>query len=271
METCTVDDSPRESAERSGILLPMQIDPVQEWQRLTTAYREKSPEELVELARDIADLTETAQQALRSEMRSRGLGDPETARSTPESQPSPKQSRRASVLLTNPPSDPVNNAALGAFGARTPQLVPDTPDTHDEADGPHDYTWKTPLCECETNEQAQQLIEALQQAGIDGWVEHPGGYRSSALEYPRVLVAADQLDQARVIAANPIPQQIVDESKEEIPEFVEPKCPKCGSDDVVLEGVDPENTWRCERCDAQWTDSMPKTEDGYPAAAKKPS
>ena len=247
----------------------MQMDPVQEWQRLTAAYREKSPEELLELARDFADLTEAAQQALRSEMRSRGLGDPERPQSAPQSQlfskePNPVPPPR------NAASDPVDNIAFGAFGGRMPQLVPDTPDSH-EADGPHDYTWKTPLCECETTEQAQQLIEALQQAGIDGWVEHPGGYRSSALEYPRVLVAADQLDQARVIAAQPIPQQIADELKEEIPEFVEPKCPKCGSDDVVLEGVDPENTWRCEQCDAEWIESMPKAVDGTPAAAQKPS
>jgi hypothetical protein len=39
----------------------MQIDPVQEWQRLTAEYREKYDGELLELARDYADLTEPAQ------------------------------------------------------------------------------------------------------------------------------------------------------------------------------------------------------------------
>ena len=86
----------------------------------------------------------------------------------------------------------------------------------------------------------------------------------SGLGYPRVLVAADQLDQARAIAAQPIPQEIVEEEKEEVPEFVEPKCPKCGSDDVVLEGVDPENTWRCEQCYEQWTETSPATADESP-------
>ena len=53
----------------------MQADPIAEWQRLTEHYREMSDEELGELACDFDDLTETAQQVLRSEMRSRGLGD----------------------------------------------------------------------------------------------------------------------------------------------------------------------------------------------------
>ena len=70
-------------------------------------------------------------------------------------------------------------------------------------------------------------------------------------------VAADQLDQSQSIAAQFVPQKIVEDATEEVPEFVEPKCPKCGSDDVVLEGVDPENTWRCEQCDEQWTESAP--------------
>jgi ribosomal protein L37AE/L43A len=100
----------------------------------------------------------------------------------------------------------------------------------------------------------------------------PGGpasgtrYRSASLASPRVLVAADQLDQARAIAAQTNPQEIVEEEKEEVPEFVEPKCPKCGSEDVVLEGVDPENTWRCEQCDEQWTETSPANPEESPKA-----
>jgi ribosomal protein L37AE/L43A len=252
----------------------MQIDPVLEWQRLVAEYRQKSPEELLELAADFADLTEPAQQALRSEMRSRGLGDPESARSAPEPQPTPKEPPQAPLPLRNAPwaGDPVD-IAFDSFPVRVPELVPDTPDTEDKVDGPHDYTWKTVLCECETSEQAQQLVEALQKAGIDGWVDGPRSSAYSSYAYvdipnPRVLVAADQLDQARAIAAKPVPQEIVEEEKEEVPEFVEPKCPKCGSDDVVLEGVDPENTWRCEQCGEQWTETLPKTEGDAPKAAQ---
>jgi formate dehydrogenase maturation protein FdhE len=72
--------------------------------------------------------------------------------------------------------------------------------------------------------------------------------RSRNLGDPRVP------DHALKIAAQPIPQQVIDESKEEIPEFLEPTCPKCGSEDVVLEGVDSQNHWRCEACNAEWSD-----------------
>jgi ribosomal protein L37AE/L43A len=252
----------------------MQIDPVQEWQRLAAEYRQKCDNELLELARDYADLTEPAQQALRAEMRSRGLGDPENPKSVAALRSAQSEPTQPPLPLKNAPwaGDPVD-IAFGAFGATAPEPVPDTPDEEGEDDVPHEYTWKTPVCECETSEQAQQLVEALRKAGIDGWVDGAGSrsrYSMSSLDYPRVLVAADQLDQARAIAAQPIPQEIVDDEKEEVPEFVEPKCPKCGSDDVVLEGVDPENTWRCEQCDEQWTETPPQPEGEAPEAAKNP-
>ena len=46
-----------------------------EWRRLTEHYREMSDGELYELADDFGNLTDTAQQVLRSEMKSRGLGE----------------------------------------------------------------------------------------------------------------------------------------------------------------------------------------------------
>jgi ribosomal protein L37AE/L43A len=245
----------------------MQIDPVQEWQRLTAEYRQKFDNELLELARDYADLTETAQQALRQEMRSRGLRDPANPRA------SVVQEVPQTSFSARPTTDPIEErtadvlseqaAGVPGFGSRMPQLVPDTPEADDKDDGPHEYTWKTFLCDCETNEEAQQLSRVLRQANIDSWIQPAREFgRRSA----RVMVAADQLDQARAIAAQTSPQEIVEEEKEEAPEFVEPKCPKCGSEAVVLEGVDPENTWRCEQCDAQWTEPLPTTADESPKA-----
>ena len=249
----------------------MEIDPVQEWQRLTAEYRQKYDGELLELARDYADLTQPAQQALSSEMRSRGLGDPANPR------PSAAQGVPQANVSPRPATDPIEESAddvlsdhaagLLGLGATMPRLVPDTPDADDQDDGPHEYTWKTPLCDCDTNDEAQQLARALRQAGIDSWIQQASEFgRREA----RVLVAADQLDQARAIAAQTGPQRIVEDEKEEVPEFVEPKCPKCGSDDVVLEGVDPENTWRCEQCDEQWTETPPNPEGEAPEAAKNP-
>lgn len=239
----------------------MQIDPVQEWQRLTAEYREKCDGELLELARDYADLTQSAQQALSSEVRSRGLGDPEKPKSVTAFRSARGEPTQAPLALRNAPSYPEDDIASGgAFGARAPEIVPDTPDASDEDVGSHEYTWKTFLCECETSDQAQQLSEALEQAGIDNWIEHPGTPRGrgATLAYPRVIVAADQLEQARAIAANPIPQDVIDESKEEVPEYVPPRCPKCGAEDPTLESAEPTNHWHCETCDAEWDDPLPE-------------
>jgi transposase-like protein len=76
------------------------------------------------------------------------------------------------------------------------------------------------------------------------------------INYPRILVAADQLEQAREVAARPIPQSIVELSKMPPEEYEPPVCPKCGAEDPLLEGVDPVNSWLCESCDHQWTDAV---------------
>ena len=148
-----------------------------------------------------------------------------------------------------------------------PELVPDAPGDAGDDDA-HDFTWKTFLCDCDTNEDAQDLSAALKQAGLDSWIQRPIEF---GRQYARVLVAADQLEQAQAIAAKPIPKEIVDGKNEEVPDFVEPKCPKCGSDDVVLESVDPANTWRCEQCDEQWTEALPDSADASPDPAKNAS
>lgn len=224
----------------------MQIDPTFEFRRLAEEYHARTNDELAELAEDFADLTEPAQQALRQEMQSRRLGDPSrVSASLNHDHPEPQAANapiRGEELAPDLPSTVL---------ARTPEIVADVNDNDADGASPHDYTWKTVLCDCETTEQAQELAEALRQAGLDSWIQPP---REFGRRYARVLVAADQLDQARTIAAEPISQEIVDDSKEEVPEFVAPVCPKCGASDPVLKGVDPQNTWRCEQCNAEWTD-----------------
>ena len=219
-------------------------------------YRAISDLELQELADDFADLTETAQNVLRSEMQSRGLSDPQNAGHTA---PVPAFARKSSDEPwqgNNVAGDPHTGFSkpTAFFGARQPQLVSDSQNPDAAKDGPHDYTWKDYLCECETQQQALELRDALNQAGIDAWIQSYG------LVYPRVLVAADQLDQARAVAARPIPQEIVDALRGEVPEFTVPACPKCGASDPALEGVDPTNLWRCEQCGEEWNDKSEKAE-----------
>jgi hypothetical protein len=236
-------------------MLPMQADPMLEWQRLTEHYREMNDDELRQLAADFADLTDNAKQALRGEMQSRGLGDPEAPNTaTTNAPPSNVPSAPATAHVEPEPGAEYPGFYAGYFG-RMPDLVPDTPGGADN-EGAHDYTWKTLLCDCDTNDQAQELSAALRQAGIESWVQQP---REFGRRYPRVLVAADQLDQARAIASQPIPQDIVEESQTEAPDFTPPSCPICGAPGPVLEGVDPVNSWKCEQCGQQWTDSEPET------------
>ncbi len=206
----------------------MQANPIEEWQRLTEQYRQMSDEELRELSADFANLTETAQQVLRSEMQKRGLDDPLSPAASPNS------------------ADQPWTPDLNSSG---------DPDENQNADLPHEYTWKTALCECDDQEQASQIYEVLRRAGIESWIEQPGSSRYSLdTGNPCVLVAADQLNQARQIAAQPIPQDIIDQSKIVAPEFEPPVCPQCGDKDPVLESVDPVNSWLCEACGKQWTD-----------------
>jgi ribosomal protein S27AE len=220
----------------------MLIDPVVEWRRLSEHYRSLGDEELRELARDFADLTDTAQQALSAEMSSRKLGSPEK-----------------SAQAWN--AEPV---------ARTQAESVAPHDEEEGADGPLvDYTWKTLLCECDTGEQAWQISEMLRQAGIESWIDGPGQYsphRDLDMTNPRVLVAADELDRARLIAARPVPKEIVEESQMTGPEFEMPMCPRCGASDPTLEEAEPVNRWKCESCGSEWTDPEPG-EDGKSTGA----
>ena len=85
------------------------------------------------------------------------------------------------------------------------------------------------------------------------------------------MVAADQLDQAREIAARPIPKEIVEQSKMQTPEFEPPVCPNCGAGDPVLESVDPVNSWRCEACGKEWSESARLSRVSRKSAENDPS
>ncbi|MGD0893416.1 MAG: hypothetical protein ABR923_17985 [Terracidiphilus sp.] len=215
-------------------------NPSDEWQRLTEHYHVMYDGELENLAADFKDLTQTAQEVLRNEMRNRGLPDPAAPPKKPE-RPRPPIPVAQSQFESD--VDPDANAG----GHR--ELDP-----NGESDGPRDYTWKTLLCECDSEAEAWGLNKALSKAGIDSWILSPGRHGVNSL---RIVVAADQLDEAIEVAQQPIPQEFIDEFHEEVPEFVPPKCPQCGAGDPVLESAEPANSWLCEACGKQWTDSVP--------------
>jgi hypothetical protein len=211
----------------------MQINPAEDWNSLRENYAAMLDGELEQLAENLDDLTETAKEVLRSEMRNRGLGEPG--------------------------AKPLRKGSEAPAGARWVSAVdPDAPledAGKDEAeDGPNEFTWKTPLCECDSEEQALAICQALTRAGIENWYERPGS--RMGIWGSRIVVAADQLEEAREIAARPIAQDVIDEFRQEVPEYVPPKCPKCGAEDPVLESAEPANSWLCEACGKQWTEPI---------------
>ena len=220
----------------------MQTDPMEEWRRLTESYAGMCDEELEELAADANNLTETARMILRDEMRKRRLGEPGVA----------SEATAFAVVRDWTP------------GAELPSL----PETKQVSDSSREGAWKLPLCSCEGPEEAWQLSEALREAGIESWTARQPSYGADGVyatdytaysplvgpERLQVLVAADQLEQAREVVARPIPPAIVALSKMQLDDFEPPKCPRCGAADPVLEGVTPTNSWLCEGCGNRWSE-----------------
>ena len=212
----------------------MPDDPVQYWQDLTENYRQMSDGELLELAAAPEDLTEVARQVLRDEMGKRRLDKPQPSIGAPRS-----------VGVPGKNYDPLAGPLAGSYVI--PSDAEDTDDPADEDEPPSEFTWKTALCDCESSDQALQLRAALMRHGIESWAKQV-----------QVYVAADQLEQAQAVAAQPIPQDILDEWNTAVPEFEIPVCPRCGSkEDVMLTSADPVNAWLCEACEAEWTDPDP--------------
>jgi hypothetical protein len=217
----------------------MQNDPGAEWIRLTRLYQEKSDEELLALAEDFGNLTETAQGVLRDEIRKRKLDLTKS---------SEKASEVANERRVN--DEPEKRARFGGWNQAS--AVPGAEE--DRSTETVEFTWKTLLCECNDSDEAWQVREVLRRAGIESWIEGLQSPSQFDLGSPRITVAADQLEEAKMVIAKPIPQDLIDQSKDKPEDFIAPTCPKCGADDPLLESVEPSNTWICENCGAQWSD-----------------
>ena len=222
----------------------MQADPMEEWRRLTTHYGEMGDVEIRELANQINDLTDTARQILRDELKRRDISE-----------------KSLSSQATN--RDAVDNdSAAVHWDSR--EVSPQGADDDIAEIGSVEYTWKTGLCRCDSIDEAAQRGEMLRRAGIESWVQRPGArfvvpWLELGVGDLQINVAADQLEQARAIMAHPIPQDIIDEIKEEqsTPAYEIPSCPKCKAEDPTLESVQPSNNWFCESCGYTWSDPIP--------------
>ncbi|MBS1803574.1 MAG: hypothetical protein JST28_09405 [Acidobacteria bacterium] len=221
----------------------MPTDPVEEWRRLSTLYSEMGDIEIEELANQISDLTPNAQEILREELKKRGI----TA------------GAEAKQLRT-----PFDGSVPATHWVQEYGTAADREFDPSGKDGVLDYTWKVALCRCESIDEAAARSEMLRRAGIDSWIQRPGArfvvpWTELGVGDIQINVGADQLDHARVILEQPIPQDIIDQLHEEAstPQYELPTCPKCGAPDPTLESVEPSNNWLCESCDHTWSDPIP--------------
>jgi hypothetical protein len=206
----------------------MQTDPGTEWTRLTRLYAEKTDEELLDLATDFGNLTDTAQSVLRDELRKRKLAMPETATSGQQPNQPPIFGR-----WSEDRGDPEESPEPGNNG-------------DEDSEETLEFTWKTLLCECESDEEVWERSLMIRLAGIENWTQGL-----------QIMVAADQLEQAHAVLAKPIPQEVIHEYRTRDDAFTPPTCPKCRAEDPLLESIDPTNTWLCENCGARWSDPSP--------------
>jgi hypothetical protein len=221
----------------------MPQDPMEEWRRLTTLYSEMGDVEIREFAAQINDLTDTAQRILRDELKKRGLSE-KSPRSTSSAWESVDDSAQVHW-------DSEEDSSQNADG--------DVPAT-----GSVEYTWKTGLCRCDSIDEAAQRGEMLRRAGVESWVQRPGTrfvvpWLELGVGDIQLNVPADQLEEARAVIAQPIPQNIIDQLKEQdsAPAYELPACPKCKAEDPILESVEPSNNWLCESCGYTWSDPVP--------------
>ena len=207
----------------------------EEWRRLSEHYAQMYDGELVRLASQYAGLTDVAKQVLSDEMLKRGLGDPTK----------PAEVQRDSGRLRF-------ERGVELDGRE------EHPDDAEDGTAAHEYTWKTEVCECENAEQADQIGEVLRRAGIECWINDSSQQfhvkKGLDLGNIRITVAADQLDEARKILAQPIPQDIINELRTEVPPYVLPKCPACGDRDPILLEDEQANRWSCEVCGKEWAE-----------------
>jgi len=192
-----------------------------QYQELVTLYGSYGDGELVELGRGMADLTEMAQEALKGELKRRGL------KVAPAAEPV-----AARVFTEEDLSDMRAYARLA----------------------PADCCF-----EFEDDRGAEAGYRALAAADIEAIVVSDEGARFGN-RGPRVVVTPKDAERAAAILSQPRGDELrplADEPEE----FALPRCPACGSEETLLESADPVNQWRCDDCGNVWLeDAAPSTE-----------
>ncbi len=187
-----------------------------QYRELVELYGTYGDDELIALGRGMADLTEMAQEALKSEIARRGLSVGSAA--------DPQEAHGLSD------EDLANLRAYAKLAA--PECVFEF---EDEAGASAAY-----------HLLAEEGIEAVVLAVEGSSLEQRG---------PRVVVGPDDAERAEAILSQPLTQRFRKEAEDEVPaEFDLPACPECGGEETLLESVDPVNHWHCDECGHSWVE-----------------
>ena len=183
-----------------------------QYQELVTLYGSYGDDELVELGRGMADLTEMAQEALKGELTRRGVkiapvGEPVEAR----------------VLSEDDLSD------MRTYAESAPAEC---------------------IFDFEDERAVTAAYYALTAEGIEAIVVSGGAQPDK--RGLRVVVTPKDAERSAAILSRPSAEELKAETEEAFAGFDLPKCPACGGAEILLESVDPVNQWRCDHCGHSW-------------------
>jgi hypothetical protein len=187
-----------------------------QYQDLVTLYGSYGDAELVELGRGMADLTETAQEALKSELARRRL-----------------KVEAAGAPVAAPVLSDDDVADMRAYAATAPAEC---------------------IFDFEDERAVSAAYYALEGAGIEAIVVSGGKVSGGSPDDrgPRVVVGPGDAERAAAILSQPSTDDLKTEAEEAPAEFNLPRCPACGGEETLLESVDPVNQWRCDGCGHTW-------------------
>ena len=204
----------------------MSIDVQQQWRELEETYSQITDDELESLAAQGYDLTDIARQVLQRQITSRGL--------------------KFSLSLSPPPDEVPGDGPRGNL---------------DPAE--------LPLVHCSdvwSADEARSVMDALRTAGIPAYlgphlVEKVEDFHTHFEKGIEVLVL--DVDQQRAFAAlRKVSLQDIDSAEEDSAAAL-PRCPQCGSEEIVFLELErsaahpddePKFHWHCDACGNDWHD-----------------
>jgi hypothetical protein len=192
-----------------------------QFQELVTLYKSYGDEELVQLGRGVADLTEMAQEALKGELLRRGL------------KVAPAEKPVAARVLSED-----DLADMRAYAESAPAEC---------------------IFDFEDERAVTAAYYALTGEGIEAIVVS-GGARPDR-RGPRVVVTPKDAERAAAILSRPSAEELKTETEETFEGFNLPQCPACGGTETLLESVDPVNQWRCDHCGHTWLEESVSSVD----------